>query len=440
LKLARLPIEEPVSGTEIQLNGNVDLLAGKLIIVCGELDKDRGNHACETATISQVEHIASIDSYTQITLTTKLTNDYLRDTVIINANVARATHGETKEEVLGNGDASQPYQHFTLRQSPLTYISSSHPSGSESTLQVRINDILWHEVSTLYKKLSQDRVFVTRTDDEGKTTIQFGDGKNGARLPTGQENIKAKYRQGIGLSGLVKADQLSLLMTRPLGVKGVTNPLPATGAQDRESRDEARRNAPLTVLTLDRIVSLQDYQDFARAFAGIAKALATWTWNNQIRGVFVTVAGYNAKPITEDSDTYKNLLLAMQKAGDPYVSLTLKSYQPQLFRIAANIKVDADYLAEQVLIEVKRSLISHFSFDVRTLGQFVTKSEVIALIQSVPGAIAVDLNQLYRFDDPSVLLSDRLIAAAPQAGSENTVTAAELLTLDPYQLDIGVMA
>ena len=52
-----------------------------------------------------------------------------------------------------------------------------------------------------------------------KTTVQFGDGVTGARLPTGQENVRAIYRKGIGLEGLVKAEQLSLLMTRPLGVK-----------------------------------------------------------------------------------------------------------------------------------------------------------------------------------------------------------------------------
>src|SRR5205823_2679706 len=116
----------------------------------------------------------------------------------------------------------------------------------------------------------------TRTDDEGKTTVIFGDGKTGARLPTGVENVKTKYRKGIGLPGLVKEHKLSQLMTRPLGVKGVTNPLAATGAQDREQLADARRNAPLTVLTLGRVLSLQDYEDFARAFSGIVKALATW--------------------------------------------------------------------------------------------------------------------------------------------------------------------
>jgi predicted phage baseplate assembly protein len=118
-------------------------------------------------------------------------------------------------------------------------------------------------------------VYVTRTHETGQTTIQFGDGVLGARLPTGQDNIRATYRKGLGLAGMVNAEQLSLLLTRPLGVRTVTNPHAASGAADPESMQEIRRNTPLAVLTLERVVSLQDYEDFARTFAGIAKAMAT---------------------------------------------------------------------------------------------------------------------------------------------------------------------
>ena len=45
----------------------------------------------------------------------------------------------------------------------------------------------------------------------------------------------------------------------------------SSGGEDPESRDQARRNAPLTVKTLDRIVSLTDFEDFARAFSGIGR-------------------------------------------------------------------------------------------------------------------------------------------------------------------------
>ena len=43
-----------------------------------------------------------------------------------------------------------------------------------------------------------------------------------------------------------------ILLAKPLGLKEVINPLPASGGADKESRDQARKNAPLTVTALDR--------------------------------------------------------------------------------------------------------------------------------------------------------------------------------------------
>ena len=442
-----------------------DLQAGQMLVVSGMAP---GAAASDPA-ISEVAAIKSVspDGMT-ITLSTSLQNSYDPTTVSINANVALATHGETvANEVLGSGDASQPYQQFTLRQSPLTYTSSSNASGAESTLQVRVNDIEWHEVPTLYGHGPRERIFVTNTGDDQKTTIEFGDGVTGARPASGQENIRARYRKGTGTAGLVKAGQLSLLMTRPLGVKAVTNPLDASGAADPEGLDasgatdanaltKARLNVPLTVLTLDRIVSLQDYEDFARAFAGIAKALATWTWSGQVRGVFVTVAGPNGEAINEGSQTYDNLLAAMQMAGDPYVPVRVQTYRQDYFRMAARVKVDPDYLQDLVLAAVEKALRDAFSFDARAFGQPVTQSEVIATMQAVPGVVAVDLYKLYRpfhfiffdlernrtlnsihFFPPGMhrLLNDVLVAAVPQPGGRGGILAAELLTLDPAPLD-----
>ena len=59
------------------------------------------------------------------------------------------------------------------------------------------------------------------------------------------------------------------------------------------------------MLTLGSIVSLQDYEDFARAFAGIEKTLATWVWSGQKRSVFVTVAGAKGAEVKSDSALYK---------------------------------------------------------------------------------------------------------------------------------------
>src|SRR4051794_9548035 len=73
-------------------------------------------------------------------------------------NVALATHGETVGEVLGSGDASRPFQTVPLRQAPLTYVSSDGPSGAQSTLELRVNGLLWHEAPRFFGRGPTDRV------------------------------------------------------------------------------------------------------------------------------------------------------------------------------------------------------------------------------------------------------------------------------------------
>ena len=115
----------------------------------------------------------------------------------IYGNVAHATHGETVSEVLGGGDASKRYQKLGLRQSPLTFVrNAASPTGTASTLQLRVNDLLWTEVPSFYERTPNEHVYTTRMDDDGNTVVQFGDGTHGARVPTGQENVRATYRKG----------------------------------------------------------------------------------------------------------------------------------------------------------------------------------------------------------------------------------------------------
>ena len=167
--------------------------------------------------ISEVVAISDITG-TKLTVSPPLAKSYSRDSFSFNANVAAATHGETVQEVLGSGNASQANQRFSLRQPPLTYTSAPSPSGGESTLRVHVNDLLWHEVPTLLGHGPRDRVYTTRIEDDGKTTVLFGDGRNGARPPTGTENIKAVYRKGIGQEGLLAAGRTQHAHDPPAGV------------------------------------------------------------------------------------------------------------------------------------------------------------------------------------------------------------------------------
>ncbi len=449
LALAELPIDDEVSGDTVTLAGAfLGLKKGQHVVLTGERTDLNGAGASEVRDLAEVNVEAG---FTVLRFDRPLDYVYRRQrpraqgeissyTVTINANVATATHGETVSEVLGGGDASVPFQKFTLRQPPLTYVSAATPSGGASTLQVRVNGVLWHEVPSLDGCDGQDRVYVTSLDDSGRTTVIFGDGESGARPPTGQENIVATYRKGIGLGGQLPADRLTQLATRPLGLTGVTNPVVASGAADPEPRDEARQNAPLTVRTLGRVVSLDDYQDFARAFSGIDKALATWTWFGERRGVFLTVAGADGADVDQSSPLYPNLLAALLANGDDAVPLLVRSYRPRFFRLGAVLQIDPDFVADTVIANVTAALGTAFSFAARAFGQPVHFSEVVGVMQNVDGVVSVDVDEFHRSDLPAGPAPEPHIAAAAPRPGGTAIVPAELVTLDPRPLNLRVQA
>ncbi len=433
LELAALPIEEVVEGTALELDRYYPgLKKGQPVIISGERDDLNGVVSSELIILLDV---AVQDGFTVLGFK-QLTYTYIRKTVRINANVAEATHGETVEEILGSGDATIPFQQFKLRQPPLTYISAATETGNATTLEIRVNDILWNEVKYFLDHGPDERIYITRHDNDGKTTVIFGDGVTGARPSTGSENIKAKYRKGIGSGGVVKANQLSQLMTMPLGVKSAVNPTAASGAEDAEKLEDARTNAPMTVLTLGRIVSLQDYEDFARTFAGIAKALATWTWKDRRRHVYITVAGTDGAIV--EQDLHDTLLTAINNAGNERVAITLESYRPAFFQVVANIHPDPAYLPEIILADIEQRLRDEFSFESRGFGQPVTYSEVVACIQNTKGVVAVDIDSLYRSDQSQSL--NPLLPCAMPGPSDDDVTAAELLTLDARPVELKIIS
>ncbi|HEX4666408.1 MAG TPA: putative baseplate assembly protein [Chthoniobacterales bacterium] len=438
LTLADVPVINLVIGNSVTLNSKVDgLTEGRLLLFSG-VSAITGSPLSELVEITKVEISAGLTKVTFAPLVPSFPKVYRRDNLLIYGNVAPATHGETVSEVLGSGDGAQPNQTFKLRQAPaLTYIRSTAPGGAESTLQIRVNDLLWHEVPTLYQRGPRERIFTTELADDGSVTVRFGDGEHGARLPSGSQNVKATYRRGSGLEGLVRAGQLTTLLTRPPGLKSAINPIAAEGADEPESFANAQQNAPLTVLTLERVVSLEDYENFSRCYAGIAKTLATWTWDGRTRGVFVTVAGPLGAAVS--TPLAGDLITAIHNAGDPFVPVRVASYEEALFKVAGKIKIDPDYESEKVVTAAQDALRNAFSFTNRQFGQPVVLSEVIALVQGVAGVVAVDLDSLYRTGTP-LKLNARLEANLPNGGDPASLGAAELLTIDPEPFELEVMS
>jgi hypothetical protein len=416
----------------------------------GSLNAITGDYAWKPAkkedkTVSEIAVVSDISDSTKpglerttLTLLHSVKYCYDRATVAINANLARATHGESVVETLGSGSAMAKNQRFELRQSPLTYVSAKTASGRISTLEVRVNGVLWQEVPSLFGCASNERIYTTFIDDDGNTTIIFGDGVEGSRIPSGQDNVRSRYRKSLGVAGNLAAGKLTNLLSRPLGVSGANNPEAASGGEDPESLSDARRNAPLTILTLDRAVSVQDYQDYARTFAGIAKAHAIWIPAGPAKGVFLSVNGVEGAVVVEDTELYKNLAASLRAFGDPLLAITIKSNPPALFTVKAVIRVAPERDSERVLRDAKSALFTAFSFKERDFGQSVSLDEISAILTSVLGVEAAHIIKLYKNSDNET--KPRLFAALPKASLSNVPKAAELLLIDQKNSNVEVIS
>lgn len=443
LTLIDEPVTNDVDGFSIELGDLYnELTSGRWVIFEGERADIPGVSGVRTAELLMItglvhgfdSSIPGEKTHTTLQLNTGTAYKYKRDTLTIYGNVVKATHGETRQEILGSGDGSRALQSFALKQPPLTFVPAPTAKGVDSTLHVYVNNVEWHETDTLAMLGPKDRNFITKTDDDAKTTVIFGNGKQGMRLPTGVENVNAIYRQGIGKGGNVLAEQVSLLQSRPLGVKSVINPLRASGGADKEDRDQARENAPLAVMSLDRLVSLQDYTDFTRTFAGIGKADARRLTDGLRELIHITIAGADDIPIDPTSDLYRNLLIALRKLGDPSLPIQVDTRELIALILSANIRLQKDYLWEPVVTEVRAQLLDAFGFHRRALAQPALLCEIIALIQNVEGVAYVDVDAFGGVPEKrNVRDSQNESEMIRRLLTADEIAAAVQLIVDPYQ-------
>jgi hypothetical protein len=432
IELAGYPVDTPVAGARIPLAVHGDgLFMGRRLIVRGARVSDG---ALVSYPVSLAADPSGVPGRIELQVTPPLPEPLVRESVVVFGNVALATHGETVSHVLGSGNAAAAFQRFELAARPLTQRAAPTELGVRSELTVRVSDVAWEERATLFGSGPRDRRFALESDEQGRAFVVFGDGLRGARLPTSSNNVQAVYRKGLGTEGNVPAEKLTQLVSRSLGLKSVTNPLAAEGGTDPEGVASARRSIPLGSRTLGRAVSLLDYADFARSFAGIAKAQSQMLNLSHGPVVALTVLGPGGAALTSASPVFRNLLAALRASGDPNVDLRLLSGDLATFRIGIRVRCEPGHEPKRVLSRVEATLRRHYSFDERELSAPVFESEVVATAQNVPGVLAVDLTALYGGTEPSqqtVPSQQRRLLASRMRVEAGLPRPAELLTLDP---------
>ncbi len=324
-----------------------------------------------------------------------------------NSNVLTVIQGQTvTNELIGvsNGQANQT---FNLYNQPVI-------AGSVSVfVDQGLGPKLWRAVTSLATAQPTDLVYQLSTDENGVTWVSFGDGYNGAIPAASPNGITATYRVGGGAAGNVGVGQISIDSTGTTGyISSVTNLAVASGGQDPETIAEIQVNAPQSIASGNRGVSLADYAALALQVPSVAKAVATGllasnvslyvhpstsplpttSLVSQVAGLAAAVQTYMANLIAVGSSV---TVLPPQWNNAVAVTVTT-GYVP--IAIAVIVNVLPQYSPFQIQQDVMAAIDNLLDFTTTDFGQYISQSGVYQAIKGVPGVAFCNLTCMCRYE------------------------------------------
>jgi hypothetical protein len=408
---------------------NYQKLSDRLLqFVVLNADDSVGRIEQSTATIDAVEPGDSSVGFRTVYLNPALQlffwNDFPLDVPVVTVfgNVVGVTQGKTQPPAtLGNGDARQINQTFQVPKGPLTWLSDEAITPPRKPqIQVLVNNIEWDEVDSLFTAGPRDTRYIIRLDDAGNSWIQFGDGINGARLPSGIGNVLITNRTGVSANGVRTPGTNPAPAGQAQNLTAIRLYEPVTGGAAPETSDGARQTAPRRVQSLGRLVSLSDFEYEALALPGVEKAQATWDLSGGVPLLVLTVLLANpsdaATASVQASLSMANITRGPQRfqvqvisAGVLYVYLNLnfgltKGYQSADVTSAISIALGV------IPVGATDSTGGLFSQDQRQLGEPEYASRIEGVVQNVAG---VDWVEVTAFDQLGSLDPSSMVIPTP---------------------------
>ncbi len=312
-------------------------------------------------------------------------------------NLVRIRHGATNQATLGSGNAAAVRQRMTTRDAPIAY-DVDDAGTPVPTMVLRADGVQWEEVASLYAA-GPAQVFATRLESDGAVSVEFGDGEQGAQLPTGRNNVTASYRVGGGTAGEVEAGAIDALLGSVRGVKKVRGADPTSGGADQDDERRLRQLAPSRARAFDRAVSIEDLADLSLSYPGVSHAVA-WSGTGPPGcacggsglhlGFIRTGSGGPRAPLAPEVATLAGFLDARRDATVPLC--VCAGLVTQLTGLAAVLAVDPRRDPVTVAAAARDALLDPDGVLAplqRLLGQQLDRSDVYAVLQGVTGVVGV---------------------------------------------------
>lgn len=280
----------------------------------------------------------------------------------------------------------------------------------------------WTQVDNLFfASGGGERLYEIVYDDSYGATVVFGDGIVSKSPPADAEYTIA-YRVGGGTRGNINSEIINTQLIIGSDTGTLENVTLATGGQDSETVEHAKRYAPLTFKRQDRLVTAEDYSTFANAF------------------VSQTGATGKARAVVRDAYSSANILdiyllqiaspLQLQQATIPFKSDLLAAMQPKkmltdeiivvdgLIRtldLVVTVRIDKNLSAKEELIKgkVRRRITNFFNVNNFDFGKTLVLADLNRSIFTIPEVryatvdnldtdVTVDFNEIIQLNNYTI--------------------------------------
>lgn len=245
----------------------------------------------------------------------------------------------------------------------------------------------WDYVDRLTDAGPEASVYSTYNDDSGYTHLRFGDAVSG-RIPPTNAAIYVNYRYGRGAAGNVVGGSIDTITPNIPNVS-VTNQYAAAGGADPESIDNMRYGIPRATHTLDRAVTLSDFESLCLQVPGVAKATAYGTYYTMVHVPIAPVGGGmpsdGLQNRVQDYLSDRMMLGASAIVEDPvYVDV----------EVSIIVHVLPSFGKESVRLSVQGAVLSLFDFTVVDFGTRISIGDVFRDAMDQTGVDYIELTML----------------------------------------------
>jgi hypothetical protein len=263
-----------------------------------------------------------------------------------------------------------------------------------NSMAVVINGTTWDLVTTFGRSTSTDTHFIVDIKADGIAYLQFGDGINGV-IPVNGDLVVLSWKKTSGPGGNLVAQSINEISDTLVNLTYATklqlvNYNNITSGAAYENLERIKTNAPLSLRTLDRAVTRQDYIDVAKMHPGVNKANIQYTCGKYVELFISPMGGGIASTALLDAvtayfDDYRMIttFVNIRPTGESQIVLSLEiTGRPRM-------------KSQDIVAQVKPILLEEYGYDKSDVNRAIRVSDIYALVDNQEMVDYVNIKNLY---------------------------------------------